>query len=89
MHGKIDSGGGGVDSTRKMTRRELKDKRRIPGSYEELLSRVRLLPKERKILDLIYLEGLSEIDVGELVGYSESRVKQIHRGLLDLIGKVL
>ena len=78
-----------MDSTRKMTRRELKDKRRISGSYEELLSRVRLLPKERKILDLIYLEGLSEIDVGELTGYSESRVKQIHRDLLDLIGKVL
>lgn len=78
-----------MDNKRKATRRELKEKRRIPGSYEELLSRVRLLPKERKILDLIYLEGLSEIDVGELTGYSESRIKQIHRGLLDLIGKVL
>lgn len=78
-----------MDSTRKMTRTKLKENRRVPGSYEELLSRVRLLPKERKILDLIYLEGLSEIDVGELVGYSESRIKQIHRGLLDLIGKVI
>ena len=78
-----------MDNKRKATRRELKEKRRIPGSYEELLSRVRLLPKERKILDLIYLEGLSEIDVGELTGYSESRIKPLHRGLLDLIGKVL
>ena len=78
-----------MDSTRKMTRTKLKENRRVPGNYEELLSRVRLLPKERKILDLIYLEGLSEIDVGELVGYSESRIKQIHRGLLDLIGKVI
>lgn len=78
-----------MDNKRKATRKELKDKRRIPGSYEELLSRIRLLPKERKILDLIYLEGLSEIEVGELTGYSESRIRQIHRDLLDLIGRVI
>mgnify|MGYP005757314235 FL=1 len=78
-----------MNCKRKATRKELKEKRRFPESYKELLSRIHLLPKERKILDLIYLEGLSEMEVGELTGYSESRIRQIHRNLLDLIGKVI
>lgn len=74
-----------MDGTRKRMRRQINKARRMPESYEDLLSRVNLLPKEREILDLHYLQGLSLMEIGERMGYSESRVKQIHRRILDVL----
>ena len=69
-------------------RKQISKARRMPKSYEELFSHINLLPKEREILDLHYLQGLSLMEIGERLGYSESRVKQIHRRVLDVLAGI-
>lgn len=37
---------------------------------------------EKQIMDMVYLEGLSQSDAAELMGYTQARVSQIIRNTL-------
>lgn len=46
-----------MDAERKATKQRLKEMQEL-ADYERLLSTAKLFPEERRILDLVYLEGL-------------------------------
>lgn len=47
-----------------------------------------LPPHERRVITLYYLEELTMLEVGLLMGVTESRVCQIHRAALDRLKKI-
>ena len=72
----------------KMTRQMLSD---IPikQDYISLMDSAKLTPTERQVCDYRYLCDYNMAHIGDLMGYSESGIKRIHRRALQKIEKLL
>lgn len=77
-----------MDTKRRKVRCYVKE---MPGvaDYRAILAQVKLTAIERRVCDLRYLDGLSLMEIGDRLGYSESGVKRIHRHILEKISSVL
>jgi len=59
------------------------------SEYEALISKIKLTDIERRVCDLRYLNGMSMMQIGDQLHYSESGVKHIHRKVLRKICEAL
>ncbi len=68
----------------KQTRYRLKNISSIP-EYNALMSQIKLTDIERRVCDLHYLNGMSMMQIGDQLHYSESGIKHIHRRVLKKV----
>lgn len=71
-----------MDPTRKTTRANLRQLPRVKDYYQ-MVSRMKLTPRERKVCDMIYLKELNTGMIADKLGYSERTIKRIHRDVLE------
>lgn len=66
-----------------------KEKRRseIAGEMRQVEEHIERMPEgmDRQIFEMVYLDGMTQAEAGESVGYTQARISQIlNRGLKDL-----
>ena len=61
----------------------------LADEYEAITQRLMLTPRQRKILELIYKQGLTALEADERLGYSEATVNREHRAILEKAMAVL
>ncbi len=61
----------------------------LADEYEAITQRLMLTPRQRKILELIYKQGLTSIEIADRLGYSERTVNREHRAILEKAKAVL
>lgn len=71
-----------MDAERKATKQRLKEMQEL-ADYERLLSTAKLFPEERRILDLVYLEGYTLWQVSARLNMGYSTAKKRHRAALQ------
>lgn len=75
-----------MDAERKATKQRLKEMQEL-ADYERLLSTAKLFPEERRILDLVYLEGYTLWQVFARLNMGYSTAKSRHKSALAKLQK--
>ena len=75
-----------MDAERKATTQRLKEMQEL-ADYERLLSTAKLFPEERRILDLVYLEGYTLWQVSARLNMGYSTAKSRHKSALAKLQK--
>lgn len=77
-----------MSSTHIETRRKIKNISKITD-FNDLIDQAMILPKEKELMQLHYLEGKDFNFIADLFGYSESSIKKWHRKILKKIAKLI
>lgn len=75
-----------MDAERKAMKQRLKEMQEL-ADYERLLSTAKLFPEERRILDLVYLEGYTLWQVSARLNMGYSTAKSRHKSALAKLQK--
>lgn len=70
------------------TRHKLKDIARI-DTFNALIDSCTLSDEEKELLRLHYIQHKTFIDIGEILGYSESTLKAKHRKILRKLDRLI
>ena len=70
------------------TRKKLKSIVEI-SSFNALLDSIILTETEKQMMKMHYLEGKNFCLIGDLLGYTKSGIKNMHRKILNKINKLL
>lgn len=70
------------------TRHKIKDIADI-SSFNDLLNKSTLSDEDKLFLQLHYIQGKDFRFIGDMLGYSESTIKQRHRRILKKLSKIL
>lgn len=57
----------------------------LMSDYDRLVRRLMLTPRQRRILDLIYFQDKSALEIAEEIGYSERTVNREHQAILEKV----
>lgn len=68
----------------KSKKKYLKSIRTI-SEYNSYLEDIKITSEERKIIDMVFLNGYSYLQIGDELGYSESTIKHKMRKILNII----
>lgn len=62
----------------------------LEGYLGEVISCITLMPDgvEKKVAELAYLDGLSQRDIAEIIGYSQSQVSRIIRTTPQIVQRL-